>query len=139
MMDRVNSQADKVDAWLGKSSENSDRAIRLIREIGAHDGPGRFVRKRLHHWTTDEEDNLLNDFENLVARLPTGESKRAWNGINDIFHRPYWQRMWIVQEIVLARKVRFHCGAESFGMRELENLQLFHLASQNQSSAPQGS
>ena len=37
----------------------------------------------------------------------------------DIAERPYWSRMWIVQELLLAKNIRFHISGASFEFHEL--------------------
>jgi hypothetical protein len=38
----------------------------------------------------------------------------AWEGIADLIHRPYFGRLWALQEAVLARERTFLCGPHPF-------------------------
>ncbi|CAM1500531.1 Fc.00g096930.m01.CDS01 [Cosmosporella sp. VM-42] len=38
---------------------------------------------------------------------------KAWNAISTFHRLPYWERVWIAQEVVLARKLLLICGIES--------------------------
>lgn len=52
----------------------------------------------------------------LSNRLP-GENEA--NALFEIFRRPYWTRLWIVQELRLAREVTFWCGRSSMKRQDL--------------------
>ncbi|KAF4208798.1 hypothetical protein CNMCM8927_008747 [Aspergillus lentulus] len=43
-------------------------------------------------------------------RLSDSEAGEVFCAINDLFGRPYFQRAWIVQEIILSRKATLVCG-----------------------------
>nr|RBR00959.1 hypothetical protein FVER53263_20340 [Fusarium verticillioides] len=64
----------------------------------------------LHHlpelWTEDTQE--LSSFQN-----------RAWDAITQIFQRPYWSRVWIYQELVLASNLHLHCGEKSISWQDL--------------------
>ncbi|KAF5974971.1 heterokaryon incompatibility protein [Fusarium coicis] len=64
----------------------------------------------LHHlpelWTEDTQE--LSSFQN-----------RAWDAITQIFKRPYWSRVWIYQELVLASNLHLHCGEKSISWQDL--------------------
>jgi hypothetical protein len=36
--------------------------------------------------------------------------KTWWPALLDLFQVPYWRRLWIIQEVVLARKLRIYYG-----------------------------
>lgn len=83
MMSRIYKEAEDVTIWLGPAYGNSDIAI------------GRFARTR------------------TIAAM-----KKLWRGpvgppaIAQICERRYWSRLWVIQEIVLARKVNILCGEQ---------------------------
>ncbi|KAF5697604.1 heterokaryon incompatibility protein [Fusarium mundagurra] len=57
-------------------------------------------------WTEDTQE--LSFFQN-----------HAWNAITQIFKRPYWSRVWIYQELVLASNLHLHCGEKSISWHDL--------------------
>ncbi|KAE9377500.1 hypothetical protein N431DRAFT_398444 [Stipitochalara longipes BDJ] len=96
-MGAIYSQAKSVISWLGKSGDDSDKAIELIRNFGEQ------ARKYLHKeipasllpfWETMHWHDFLND----VLRFPMEEQN--WVALWKLFGRPYWSRVWIVQELV---------------------------------------
>ncbi|KAF5534664.1 hypothetical protein FMEXI_11177 [Fusarium mexicanum] len=44
---------------------------------------------------------------------------RAWDAITQIFDRPYWSRVWIYQELVLASNLHLYCGESSISWQDL--------------------
>ncbi|RBA15875.1 hypothetical protein FPRO05_12096 [Fusarium proliferatum] len=57
-------------------------------------------------WKKDTQE--LSSFQN-----------RAWDAIAQIFKRPYWSRVWIYQELVLASNLHLHCGEKSISWQDL--------------------
>ncbi|KAJ9132152.1 hypothetical protein NKR23_g11400 [Pleurostoma richardsiae] len=74
LMRDIYSGADKVLAFVGQSSEDSDHAVMLI-NYGAE---------------------FLTDVEKVALR--------------NFFNRPYFQRLWVVQETVLSKSLEIYCG-----------------------------
>lgn len=74
----------------------------------ALDRVARFPQPRSHHlvdpWLSTSEYHCQN-FQKLLADVDAG------NLISPIVMQPYWSRLWIVQEILLARRVTVcHAG-----------------------------
>ena len=85
--------------WLGDEADNSFLAFELIQILSkANDGPG------------------LAKYEKALMRLyrpsENHEYDAHWTAILSLFRRPYWTRIWIIQEIVAARKVHVRCGSQ---------------------------
>ncbi|KAI0530079.1 hypothetical protein GGR58DRAFT_494730 [Xylaria digitata] len=94
LMPEIFKSAEQVCVWLGEEAENSDQAIKCLREIGARpDQPPSSA-------FASEED---------------------WDSINRFFGRPWFRRVWIVQELVLARKVTMLCGKQEAQWSEIYN------------------
>ena len=91
-MSEIYSQAEEVLIWLGNEWGNSDMAMGSMRKIselasGTAEAP--------------KERNLIADYKRHRA---------AWTAIGKLCQRGYWQRMWIIQEVQLARKLYIYCG-----------------------------
>jgi hypothetical protein len=115
MMGDIYRQADRVHAWLGESAEDSDRIMRKAIPIGnAH----------LEMWSPLSGDGEPSTgWSYLNVQSPEDFLARRQN-INDsdvldaaditAFHklilRPYWERLWILQEVALGAQVVFQCG-----------------------------
>jgi hypothetical protein len=98
LMRQIYSNAHSVWVWLGEAdtASNSDIAMQYIR-----------------------------------AREPLGEKdinyKRFWSptkarAVLALCERDYWKRIWIVQEILLAKKVTFLCGQQQVSGNKMQGL-----------------
>ena len=90
LMSRIYGQAQNVLAWLGPPSENSDIAMSLLDFCAQH------AHKIYLPMESPDEQNF--DKSQPAALL-------------DILERTYWKRVWIIQEIMLARSIVLHCGS----------------------------
>lgn len=103
LMSRIYRQASCVRCWLGIATPDAERAIEMLRLSKA---------------------NLLVDA--MISHAQT-TTKRDLEAITNLLRRPYWDRVWIVQEVVLASSATFHCGQYFFhwdmvsDMRQLDN------------------
>jgi hypothetical protein len=92
--------AEEVYVWLGNKSDNSGIAMDYIGRKATRGlkpkGPG-------------------------YQRIWTREEGRA---LRDLCERPYWRRMWVIQEIVHAKKITVLCGPQSFTWDSVESLYL---------------
>ncbi|KAF4458854.1 ankyrin [Fusarium albosuccineum] len=81
MMSKIYQGAAAVVAWLGPSLRDSDIAIKAIGQLSPDLEPGQ-----------------------------EPADKRSRDALRNLFHRPYFRRLWVVQEVVLAKKVWVMCG-----------------------------
>jgi hypothetical protein len=79
-MKLIYSKAEEVIAWIGKGSKNSAFVIESMRGF------------------------RRDDASVLPKELP------PLRHFQDLCRRPYWERIWIVQEIAVASRVRILCG-----------------------------
>ena len=108
-MNDIYARACHTVVWLGSEANNSDLAMMAMRFLS--------LRSR-------EENPLLDIYQRVdryVIRLPYFQwkhshttirmSKDALRAIYHLLARPYWRRVWIIQEIALAtRKSPVLCG-----------------------------
>ena len=92
-MSLIYGQASTVVVWLGESFDGSDLAIDV-----------------LEHY---EENNGLH-LDPLILPSLVIETSHGYVEINTSIRKllrvPWWQRLWTVQEFVLAQQVVFQCG-----------------------------
>lgn len=84
MMGAIYSKASQVLVWLGELSPEAEIAFLYL---------GHYQDQRLNE---SKHRSLLE--------------QKAREGFEDIAGRPYWMRLWIVQEIMLAKSVTIWCG-----------------------------
>ncbi|KAH8650007.1 ankyrin and HET domain-containing protein [Xylariales sp. PMI_506] len=101
IMGTIFSQADRVRIWLGEASDDSAAAMELVARHAAR-----------QHDDSEVVQMILDDQAGGVA-------------LTNLLRRPFWQRMWIFQEIVLAAQATVHCGtleAPWASFRELDRI-----------------
>ncbi|KAI0865920.1 hypothetical protein F4860DRAFT_458200 [Xylaria cubensis] len=80
--------------------------------------------ERVIAWMGDNRDEDYQALESLVKLqegLPAWDASTyddVWSGINCFLQRPWFTRTWIIQELVLARKVSIMCGNSEIGWDE---------------------
>ena len=77
--------ATDVWIWLGEAKDNSDAAMDYIRNVK----------------TVNFDDPSYTPADTI------------WEAIKILFDRPWFGRLWVVQEALLARKATFNCGRQS--------------------------
>jgi hypothetical protein len=135
-MDRVYRQAELVLIWLGVEAEDSNMAVRGISTYGkaALDAGILSVTKQQNlTWSKITEDPALETMRDGLLRL----MKQACDSEGDIdrkeerfprlafaklSYRDYFTRVWVKQEVTLAKKATVLCGDES------TELEFFHAA-----------
>ncbi|KAK8043337.1 HET-domain-containing protein [Apiospora rasikravindrae] len=93
----IYSNAETVRVWLGLASKTSSIAMSWIDELASRHRSSLGVPGRLSDSTPER-----------CRRSQT----RRWKALRSLLERPYWRRVWIVQEIVLAEKLRLQCGED---------------------------
>ncbi|EEU40601.1 uncharacterized protein NECHADRAFT_75911 [Fusarium vanettenii 77-13-4] len=87
LMNQIYRKAQSVLVWLGEARDNSDMTLRTIRIL-----------------------STCND--NASRAAYSADRATVWQGIVNLSKRRYWTRIWIVQEITVARDVEIFCGSE---------------------------
>ncbi|KAF6796410.1 heterokaryon incompatibility [Colletotrichum sojae] len=107
-----------VKVWLGDATEGSARGMRLLR---------RFNRPVLV--------KSLADYEKQYRQFLTlADNPKAFRDLKEalnILRRPWWTRMWTLQESVLGRDVRCICGTEEIHISRFSRFSRFVLLSVN--------
>jgi hypothetical protein len=87
----INFLASYVWIWLGESDDTSDIAM-----------------------------DLLNSIDGMDFEDPTFQPKAAhWQVVKTLLLRPWWSRMWIIQEALLAQKAILNCGLKSTALENV--------------------
>ncbi|KAH7408010.1 heterokaryon incompatibility protein-domain-containing protein [Cadophora sp. MPI-SDFR-AT-0126] len=100
-MKTIYEQAEEVFVWLGPSYQGSHLAFQFMQKMYDH----RHVVAWIAQMFTQPELR-----ESLVA-------------LAALVNRDYWWRMWIVQELISAKSISLHCGADSIGAAALDETQ----------------
>jgi hypothetical protein len=102
LMKDIYKKAMHVVIWLGKDTAEDTDAFTLL---------GRFEKLFAEKGLVDvgSVENLLNGLA-----LPVEESKE-WAALVRLFQRPWFQRIWVLQEAVMARTMTVVCGSNLVG------------------------
>lgn len=118
LMQRIYRDAAQVFIWLGPAGGDSAAAMALLRDVGTafqrlRDGPLYALR--------------APTFLRSIATTRPGPGLR---GVWYLFRRrPYWRRVWVIQEAVLARRATLWCGSDALDWDTvLAALRAFQLA-----------
>lgn len=115
MMSRIYANAVRVLSCVGQHADNSQYPIAIARIIAAYHCQGSLSPCidcwRL--WWDWAEDHDSGYFATLLTAYDT------------FANRPYWTRIWIVQEIFLAKDLWVVCGADMIPANALKTLDFF--------------
>lgn len=94
-MSSIYSGATRVVGWLGGAADDSDYAIELFTRIGDE------IRAN--------DRDISSGSAGAVAtfRVDYSDIECAWLLRMPELTGPFWQRLWIIQELVLARELLF--------------------------------
>ncbi|KAG7112547.1 Heterokaryon incompatibility protein 6 like [Verticillium longisporum] len=100
----VYKEAVRVMIWLGLSSHDSALAIHALSNLGAQ------VIVRADSWSCSAPDATEADWHDRNVLLPY--DKATWLAIDSLLKRAWFSRIWIVQELHLAKNAVFLCGRD---------------------------
>lgn len=98
IMRHIYASAAEVIAWVGPGNPNTNPTMRVLQSI--------------------EQETFLSIFKSKPY-----ERSRIFHTLEDLFNRPYWTRVWILQELAVSRNTRLVCGEG-----ELDWMQLVRIA-----------
>ena len=103
LMTRIYTQAYQVWIWLGPEKDNSTSAIHFLRDIGK----AWKQQKSLPGW----DNNKIYAFTRFILKE---QDQVDWNAVWKLLReRPWFTRMWTVQEAILAKDAYVLCGEHS--------------------------
>ncbi|KAI4237629.1 MAG: hypothetical protein LQ349_001719 [Xanthoria aureola] len=98
-MPDIYSLAQGVTVWLGPEEDNSNVAMEILNDVG---------QDLAVDWGLQEYE--VNPYSSLYSR-GLDLSPQQWLSIMNLLSRSWFDRLWVVQEVCLARKwVRMVCG-----------------------------
>jgi hypothetical protein len=111
LMPKIYQMCTKVIVWLGEHSQHAETAASILNIIWRDVRPAaRQNRQALVKAFNEDAHALLRNF-----KLP-GLINNAWESLGEILHDPYWNRMWIIQEVTLGPHPRVLFGQEELNL-----------------------
>jgi hypothetical protein len=129
-MGRIYERATRVVAWIGREltapDSEEDRinslcdasAIKFINLIFGDIEHNRYFRKS--RWFSHDADGLQL-WQNSHTELYNIATDSDWANLLRLCQRRYWSRLWIIQELVLARSIVIQLGSFLLGWEALEH------------------
>ena len=108
LMRRIYSQAEMVHIWLGEKSATTDVGIELLHRIS----------NAVEILPFDLTAEIMSP-ELLEALGLPGMFDLSWRAVAEIITRPWFTRVWVVQEMAVARRCYFLCGDSEIPSRVL--------------------
>jgi hypothetical protein len=111
--------ATDVIAWIGEDNGAPDRrAITFMKDLGAKSKSSIQIEpKNLSSGVRPPRPTSPLDEETvdwLESVSPFGLVDSVWLDFTTLIDRPWFSRIWIVQEAVLGKKVKVQCGPHQF-------------------------
>jgi hypothetical protein len=108
--------AREVVIWLGEEGDESSRAMKLVKTLSKASNEG-----------------ICPTLQDLIGKSPEVFRKGAWQALGQLMIRPYWDRVWIMQELAMGNpQTPILCGKDmikwgdiyhgiyTFGTRNIE-------------------
>ncbi|KAE9373588.1 hypothetical protein N431DRAFT_407221 [Stipitochalara longipes BDJ] len=99
MMDEIYSGARRVIAWLGRCDEHTHPALEIIQRLKS------ILPTKSHVTFTDLEGP---EYQSVFGNPPI--SSQQWNDYAAFIQRAWFNRVWVIQEVFLAKHISVLCG-----------------------------
>lgn len=123
-MMEIYAKAMEVFMWLGEEEDNSDLAMVLLQRLEdafrhnftpKHRGLERVKHsehrnKRITGPILSKPFSRTYAYDTFTNIFREESLNDHWKALQHLFYRPYWRRVWIIQEIVMARNRILCCG-----------------------------
>ncbi len=123
IMHNIYATAANVIGWIGEDDGAADRrAIDFMKELA--------VRSRSYLNIDDGEIGSVRSLDEETVRwfesvTPLGLVDSIWLDFTALIDRPWFSRIWIVQEVVMGREVTLKCGPHEFDWMDIFCCALF--------------
>lgn len=97
-------EANQVWIWLGEASVDSDLAIEFL-----------YLIRRMDFWSKREQDRV--ECAKIADRCGTYSAQ--WDAVQSLFKRPWWNRVWTVQEQMSRHDAMYLCGYVTISQHDM--------------------
>lgn len=137
-MKRIYENAERVLVWLGEGTEDTNMLIDAMGVLEFHplhmdslmrgETTPREVLRFISDAFLSDESPAMEQYDEILGRLA--------RTLNDLLDRPWFRRIWVVQEAASARGVFFMCGGHAIVARIFFDLAfLLEVLAKNQARA----
>lgn len=126
MMGDIYKRATRVFAWLGRATRRTIPVFKWIRRSVARvtsryesNNPDRVFRHdiRNYAWLSQSPSPIRDVYRTFMTKVVRPRHVRLLNEFIGLCRHPYWQRIWILQEISSYSPVKIHLGCNSLDLR----------------------
>ncbi|KAI1073493.1 heterokaryon incompatibility protein-domain-containing protein [Whalleya microplaca] len=129
------SRAFMVYAWIGPQADGSDMAMNMLQSLSEvvldadvteqqwESFEGSLKNAYLHHSGAglDEGLDAARSFCLKLGKPIGADPGQALKGLASLLHREYFSRVWIIQELALAKECKILCGAKGLDVTAFED------------------
>lgn len=119
LMRQIYEKAHIVAVWLGEEASYSDHVLNLSEAFGEA------LRRTYMSDNRSYKDPSVQ--KSLFKHLPQLNDV-GWSSVGQFLQRPWFGRMWVIQEIAVAPDAMLHCGSSSTSWSTFAELLQFMLA-----------
>ena len=112
LMRQIFNRAGHVIAWLGEEDTDTQSAFALVEKISAATTNVTPDAVRDNFWTPQFMENMG------LPRLPSAQ----WYTLSKLFGRPYFKRIWVVQELVVSKNAIARYGSLTIHWEHIEHV-----------------
>jgi hypothetical protein len=112
-MRAIYESAERVQIWLGEEDKYTTSAYSFL-ELLAPWGQERVAAG------VEARDWMELDGRLRAQGVSDAEKRRSWKAIYALFARPWFQRVWIIQELAVCPNATMLCGQHSIGWEKVE-------------------
>lgn len=119
LMRRIYEKAHTVAVWPGEQASYSDYVLNLSEAFGA----------ALQRTSMDNSRSFKDpDMQKALFKDLPQLNDVGWSSVGQFLQRPWFGRMWVIQEIAVAPNAMLHCGSSSTPWSTFAELLQFMLA-----------
>ena len=104
LMEKIYKHAQKVVVWLGEEDNDSKAALKLARKILDLDR---------------RSPDVIFQRSNLESLGLPGWKSKEWKALQKFLGRPWFKRIWVIQEVIVSTRAMVMCGQESLLWEEM--------------------
>lgn len=95
-MGQIFRAAEKACVWLGDASDDSDRAFSFMGQI--------------------------LELDRMAENTDWSRHREDWNALLSFIERPWFSRIWVIQELAFSREATMYCGTEEMSWSDLADV-----------------
>ena len=132
MMGEIFRQARSVLVWLGPGDERTGHVFDLFRTLSFKAKEYGVDQASID--TAERPWQAFADGPTQRGRLDTVAIDYDFNGMDELYSNPWFQRLWVVQEVALAREIHVYCGKHDIPWRNFVTAATIQFKSVNRST-----